>query len=45
MAYQCEDRPEMVDIGVGLLNARSGVRAKEWLEWRTEKCAYEGDVV
>ncbi|KAF2193900.1 hypothetical protein K469DRAFT_709367 [Zopfia rhizophila CBS 207.26] len=45
VTYACDERPKMVDIPVGLLDAESGVRAEEWLEWRSHKLAYEGDVV
>lgn len=47
VAYACEDRPQMVDIAVGLLDGGEGggVRLEDWLEWRTGKCAYEEDAV
>lgn len=46
VAYQCEDRKDMVDIAVGLLDAEGGgVRKEDWLEWRVNKCAYEEDCV
>lgn len=45
VAYACDDRPQMVDIGVGLLDAPSGVRAEEWLEWRIEKGSFEEDCI
>ncbi|KAF2250161.1 hypothetical protein BU26DRAFT_518599 [Trematosphaeria pertusa] len=43
VTYSCDDRPQMVDVGVGLLDAGSGARAEEWLEWRTHKVVYEED--
>lgn len=43
VSYRCDDRPGYVDIAVGLLEADSGVRAEEWLEWRTHRLAYEED--
>ncbi|KAF1993919.1 hypothetical protein P154DRAFT_527437 [Amniculicola lignicola CBS 123094] len=54
VAYACDDRPGMVDLGVGLVvvegdegekgeGGASGVRAEEWLEWRTGKCSWEKD--
>ena len=44
-AYHADDRPKMVDIAVGLFDAKSGARAEDWLEWRTHKLSFEEDVV
>jgi hypothetical protein len=41
--YRCDDRPDYVDVAVGLLEAECGVRAEAWLEWRTHKMGYEED--
>ena len=41
--YQCDELPQYLDVAVGLLEADSGVRAEEWLEWRTHRLAYEED--
>lgn len=43
VSYRCDDRPSSVDVAVGLLEADSGVRAEEWLEWRTHRLAFEED--
>lgn len=43
VTYACDDRPGMLDVGVGLLRAEGGARAEEWLEWRTHKVGYEED--
>lgn len=40
--YWRDNRPEVIDVAVGLLNAPTGARAEEWLDWRT-KISYEGD--
>jgi len=32
-----------LDIGVGLLKAKIGARAKEWLEWNTEEVEFADD--
>jgi hypothetical protein len=47
VAYHVDDRPGMVDIAAGLLHAPEGegVRVESWLEWKTQKLAYEEDVV
>jgi hypothetical protein len=43
VAYACDDRPGMVDIAVGLLDARDGALANSWLEWRVGRCGYGED--
>jgi hypothetical protein len=40
--YWADSRPEVIDVAVGLLQAPSGARAEEWLDWKTE-VGYEGD--
>ncbi|KAF2444479.1 hypothetical protein P171DRAFT_389262, partial [Karstenula rhodostoma CBS 690.94] len=45
VTYTCGDRPNFVDVAVGLLDAESGVRAEEWLEWRTHRMSYEEDCI
>jgi hypothetical protein len=42
--FQCNDRPEMVDVAAGLLDG-TGVRCEEWLEWRTWKIAFGEDLM
>jgi hypothetical protein len=37
VGYHVDGRPQIVDIAVGLLDAESGSRAEDWLEWRTNK--------
>ncbi|KAL8996619.1 MAG: hypothetical protein Q9169_003901 [Polycauliona sp. 2 TL-2023] len=42
--WRCEGRRgDVIDVSAGLLDAKEGVRAEEWLEWRTrvsfEECA------
>lgn len=45
------ERPDFLDIAAGLLvvgdaeDEASGVRAEEWVEWRTSKIAWENDAV
>ncbi|KAF2117353.1 Mss4-like protein [Lophiotrema nucula] len=45
VSYACDDRPEMIDIGVGLLESGAGALAGDWLEWRTQKVSWEEDAV
>lgn len=39
--WSSDARPELIDVSVGLLNAESGARAEEWLEWWTERVSFE----
>lgn len=36
-----DERPHLIDVSVGLLNARSGGRAEELLEWATERISFQ----
>ena len=35
------DRPDLVDVSVGLLDSERGARAEDWLEWWTERVSFE----
>ncbi|KAK5635703.1 hypothetical protein RRF57_011415 [Xylaria bambusicola] len=37
-------RPELLDVGVGLLDAEEGARAETWLDWWTERVSFAEDV-
>ena len=39
--WSSDARPELIDVSVGLLNAESGARAEEWLDWWTERVSFE----
>lgn len=42
--YTSEERPTLVDIAVGLLDAPSGARAEEWLQWDlTDRVSFKED--
>lgn len=43
-SYVCDDRPHIVDVPVGLLDAEE-VMAEDWLEWRTHKLAWAEDAM
>ncbi|KAF2494957.1 hypothetical protein BU16DRAFT_527884 [Lophium mytilinum] len=45
VAYHVDDRPDLVDVAVGLLEAADGARAESWLEWRVHKLSYEEDAI
>jgi hypothetical protein len=38
--WESERRPTLVDVSVGLLDAESGARAEEWLEWVTGRVSF-----
>ncbi|KAK9781343.1 hypothetical protein SCARD494_14116 [Seiridium cardinale] len=35
-----QDRPELIDVSVGILDAPEGARAENWLEWWTERVSF-----
>jgi hypothetical protein len=35
------NRPELIDVSVGLLDAPEGARAEEWLEWWVRRVSFE----
>ncbi|KAI9808059.1 MAG: hypothetical protein M1827_007524 [Pycnora praestabilis] len=39
--WRSDDRPELIDVSTGLLEAESGARAEEILEWYTGAVSYE----
>ncbi|EON66195.1 hypothetical protein W97_05588 [Coniosporium apollinis CBS 100218] len=41
--HYVRDGEDIVDISVGLLDAESGTRVEEWLDWQTEKLGYPED--
>ena len=38
-----DTRPHLIDVSVGLLDAKSGARAEELLEWATERVSFQED--
>lgn len=41
--WHCDERPDLIDVSVGLLHAESGARAESWLDWWTERVSFEED--
>jgi hypothetical protein len=39
--WHCEERPELIDVSVGLLDPEEGARVEGWLEWWTERVSFE----
>ena len=39
--WRSEDRSEIIDVSVGVLNADEGARAESWLDWQTDRVSFE----
>ncbi|OJD12771.1 hypothetical protein AJ78_06688 [Emergomyces pasteurianus Ep9510] len=39
--WHCDERPGVVDVSVGLLRAKTGVRAEDWLHWELGRISFE----
>ncbi|EXJ58121.1 hypothetical protein A1O7_05545 [Cladophialophora yegresii CBS 114405] len=39
--WHCLERPDLVDVSVGLLRAPEGARASSWLDWWTERVSFK----
>lgn len=39
--WHCEERPELIDVSVGVLDQAEGARAEGWLDWWTERVSFE----
>lgn len=39
--WHSDNRPDIVDVSVGLLDSERGARAEDWLEWWTERVSFE----
>ena len=39
--WHCDERPDLIDVSVGLLHAGNGARAESWLDWWTERVSFE----
>lgn len=42
--YDSDERPTLLDVSVGVLDADSGARAEEWLEWEKGRVSFREDV-
>lgn len=43
--WHCEERPELIDVSVGLLRAKEGARAETWLDWWTERVSFAEEAI
>lgn len=41
--WHSDERPDLIDVSVGLLVGESGARAEEWLEWCTQRVSFMED--
>ena len=39
--WHCDQRPDLIDVSVGLLDASEGARSETWLEWWTDRVSFE----
>ncbi len=39
--WHCDQRPDLIDVSVGLLDASDGARSETWLEWWTDRVSFE----
>ena len=39
--WHCDQRPHLIDVSVGLLDASEGARSETWLEWWTDRVSFE----
>lgn len=39
--WHCEERPDLIDVSVGLFDPEEGARVEGWLEWWTERVSFE----
>nr|POE50141.1 hypothetical protein CFP56_71604 [Quercus suber] len=43
--WHCAERPNVIDVSVGLFRAPEGARSSTWLEWWTERVSYKEEAL
>lgn len=43
--WHCEERPELIDVSVGVLDPNEGARVEGWLDWWTGRVSFEEGAV
>ncbi|KAE9369722.1 hypothetical protein N431DRAFT_427876 [Stipitochalara longipes BDJ] len=43
--WHCKERPELLDVSVGLLDPKEGARVESWLDWWTGRVSFKEDGV
>jgi len=39
--WHCLERPDLIDVAVGILDPEEGARAESWLEWWTDRVSFK----
>jgi len=39
--WHCKERPDLIDVSVGLLDPKEGARVEGWLDWWTGRVSFE----
>ena len=45
MVYWCSQRPDELDLAVGILRADEGSMARRWLEWEWGRCSFADECI
>ena len=43
--FTSTDRPNLIDVAIGLLDSPEGARAESWLHWRTQRLSFREDAL
>jgi hypothetical protein len=43
--WHCEERPDLIDVSVGLLRSETGARAEDLLEWETGRVSFKEEAL
>ena len=43
--WHSKERPDLIDVSVGLLRSNGGARAEDWLEWETGRVSFKEDAL
>ena len=43
--WHCEERPDLIDVSVGLLKSPSGARVEDWLDWETGRVSFKEEAL
>ena len=39
--WHCDERPDLIDVSVGLFDPEQGARVEGWLDWWTDRVSFE----
>jgi hypothetical protein len=43
--WHCEERPDLIDVSVGLLRSETGARAEDLLDWETGRVSFKEEAL